>query len=135
MIAQRMEQTASAERYRQRYEDWLRRFTVAAGETYYRYQQEAILAALKGDNAQAIRLLGRAIDLGLRWDGWFDDPALDPLRDQLGFRAERDRIEALTEDDRAAVQRLLCDPSARTFDWNPTAASCAGWTPTQTTST
>jgi TolB-like protein len=86
---------------------------------------EAMIAAFEGDRERALSELETAIQRGLRWPMFFDDPVFEALRDDVRFIRLRRTVEALVAEEHEKVLQLICFNNPAPENWQPMPATCA----------
>jgi TolB-like protein len=87
---------------------------------------EAMIAAFEGDPERALAALESAIQRGLRWPMFFDDPVFEALRDDVRFVQLRQTVEALVAEEHGKVLQLICFNNPVPDKWQPMPETCEG---------
>lgn len=88
---------------------------------------EAMIAAFDNDPERSIALLRSAVQRGLRVRaGVITDPIFDDLREEPGFVAIKQDLDALIADEHDKVLQLICFNNPVPNDWQPLPETCAG---------
>jgi tetratricopeptide (TPR) repeat protein len=99
----------------------------AAGvKTWFLDLAEALLAAFEHDRDPAVQALKSAIQHGLRTHVLFSDPMFEDLRDDPGYVALRQELEAILAEEREKVLQLICFNNPAPDDWQPMTETCEG---------
>jgi TolB-like protein len=109
---------------------WLRedlaqqRLAGMTGGDYYR--SAAMLAAMDGNEAEALRSLDQAISRGLRDRSIFSEPVFAALRDSPEFGKLESRLNAILARERAMALQLMCFENPVPQAWQPLPETCEG---------
>lgn len=87
---------------------------------------EAMLAAVRADEAEVIRALRQAINLGWRDRGVFDEPMFAELEGSREFDAIQNDLDRILAKERAEALRMICHDNPVPHAWQPLAATCEG---------
>jgi TolB-like protein/Flp pilus assembly protein TadD len=87
---------------------------------------EAMIAAFEHDSARSLAALDTAIQRGLRWPMFFDDPVFESLRDDNRFIRLRQNVEALVAEEHEKVLQLICFNNPVPEEWQPMPETCEG---------
>jgi len=99
----------------------------ATGEiSIVREVEEAMIAAFEDDPGRAIDALESAVQRGLRWSLFLDDPVFEELRDEPRFVALRQELDELVAADHEKVLQLICFNNPVPYDWQPMPETCEG---------
>jgi TolB-like protein/predicted Zn-dependent protease len=99
----------------------------AAGvKTWFLDLAEALLAAFEHDRDPAVQALKSAIQNGLRTHVLFSDPMFEDLRDDPGYVALRQELEAILAEEREKVLQLICFHNPVPDEWQPLPETCEG---------
>jgi TolB-like protein len=90
----------------------------------FRYMREAQLAALDGQENEAIQAMSKALERGFRSHYVLQAPLFDKLRNNPGFQAQLTRLQDLIETERAEIQAMLCGPDTILTSWKPAPETC-----------
>ena len=85
-----------------------------------------MIAAFEDDPDRAIDALESAVQRGLRWSLFLDDPVLEKLRDDARFVALRQELDELVAADHEKVLQLICFNNPVPDDWQPMPETCEG---------
>jgi len=85
---------------------------------------EAMLAAFDQDTDHAITALQSAIQRGLRFLIYVDEPDFDDLRDEPRFVALRQAMNVLLAEEHDKVLQLICFNNPVPEDWQPMPETC-----------
>ena len=96
----------------------------AVERTYH--MEKAMIAAWDHEPGRAIEALQSAIQHGLRWAMFFDDPAFEDLRDNPRFVALRQELDAVLAEEHEKVLQLICFNNPVPDDWQPMPETCEG---------
>lgn len=90
----------------------LERMRIARGPHYVTGLEETLLLAVQGRHGEAVDAFERLVDGGWRyyWFGLEHYPMLDPIRDELEFRAAVERLAAGVAEQRAWYEEHRDDP-------------------------
>ena len=86
---------------------------------------EAMIAAFEGDPDRALATMELAIQRGLRWSMFFDDPVFEALRDDARFLQLRQTVDALVAEEHEKVLQLICFNNPAPDNWQPMPETCA----------
>jgi len=99
----------------------------AAGDVGFEQDlTEAMLAAFDQDTDHAIAALRSAIQSGLRFLLYIDEPVFNYLRDEPRFVALRQEMAVLLAAEHDKVLQLICFKNPAPEDWQPMAETCEG---------
>lgn len=84
----------------------------------------AMLAAQRGDESAAGRLLGEAIERGWRDRGVFAEPMFAGLKDSREFRSLREQLDQLLADERRKALQIICHDNPVPGAWQPLPDTC-----------
>jgi hypothetical protein len=98
----------------------------AGGASFFRDMIEAMLAAFDHDPDRAIRALQKAVQHGLRWPMFLDDPGFEHLHEDQRFVALRQEIEDLLSIEHEKILQLICFNNPVPDDWQPMLETCQG---------
>ncbi len=99
----------------------------AAGEQgMFQDAAEAMIAAFDQDPQGAIAALRSAVQHGLRWLQFLDDPVFEELQDDVRFIAVRQELESIVAAEHEKVLQLICFNNPVPEDWQPMPETCAG---------
>jgi TolB-like protein/Tfp pilus assembly protein PilF len=87
---------------------------------------EAMIAAFEDDPDRAIAALESAVQRGLRWSLFLDDPVFEELRDEPRFVALRQELDKLVAVEHEKVLQLICFNNPVPDDWQPMPETCEG---------
>jgi len=87
---------------------------------------EARIAAFDNDPDHAIAALESAMQRGLRIQVFSKDPFFEDLRDEPGFVALRDELDAILAVEHEKVLQLICFNNPVPDDWQPMPETCEG---------
>jgi tetratricopeptide (TPR) repeat protein len=87
---------------------------------------DAMLAAFDADTDRAIAALRSAIQRGLRFLIFVDEPVFDDLRDDPRFVALRQEMDVLLAEEHDKVLQLICFNNPVPEDWRPMPETCEG---------
>jgi len=85
---------------------------------------EAMIAAFEHDPDRTFAALESAIQRGLRWPMFFDDPVFETLRDGARFGQLRQTLEALVVEEHEKVLQLICFNNPAPDNWQPKLDTC-----------
>jgi len=94
--------------------------------SFEQYLTEAMLAAFDQDTERAITALRSAIQRGLRFLIFADEPVFDDLRDDPRFVALRQEMDILLAEEHDKVLQLICFNNPVPEDWRPMPETCEG---------
>lgn len=99
----------------------------AAGEvSFKRDLTEAMLAAFDYETDHTIAALRSAIQRGLRFLRYVDEPVFDYLRHEPRFVALRQEMDVLIAAEHNKVLQLICFNNPAPEDWQPMPETCEG---------
>jgi TolB-like protein len=87
---------------------------------------EAMLAAFEHDADSAIAALQTAIQRGLRFSLYVEEPVFDDLRDDPRFVALRQEMDVLIAAEHDKVLQLICFNNPAPEEWQPMPETCEG---------
>jgi maltooligosyltrehalose synthase len=103
----------------------------AAGRTAeyqgsFHHMAEAMLAAFDKNTDGAIDALKSAVQHGLRWLQFLDDPVFEDLQDDARFIAVRQEMEAIVAEEHEKILQLICFNNPVPDEWQPMPETCEG---------
>jgi tetratricopeptide (TPR) repeat protein len=96
----------------------------AGGQNYH--MLEALIAAFEHNPDRAFAALQSAIQNGLRWAMFFDDPIFEDLRDNQRFVALRHELDAILAEEHSKILQLICFNNPVPDEWQPMPETCEG---------
>ena len=90
----------------------------------YLLRAAAMVAAMENDPVSVATLLHEAIDTGLRDPYILREPAFEPFQDDAGFRAAKERLDTILDEERKKTLRLICFENPAVKVWQPLAETC-----------
>jgi len=85
----------------------------------------AMLAVLEQRPEAAFRHIEKAIEVGLRDPGFFDEPSFEGVQDDPEFVALRTRVDDMLAEERVKMLQLICQENPVPNAWQPLPATCA----------
>ena len=87
---------------------------------------EAMIAAFDNNREGAIAALKSAIQRGLKYRQFFDNPIFEDLRDEPRFVALQKELDAILAVEHEKVLQLICFNNPVPDDWQPLPETCEG---------
>ena len=94
-------------------------------EDQFSDRASAMVAVLEQRPAAAFRSIEKAIEVGLRDPGFFDEPAFGSVKDDPEFIVLRARVDDMLAEERRNMLHLICFENPVPNAWQPLPATCA----------